>query len=73
MQPGLPKAPRLVSVQMELEMWLSGWNTHLAGTRPWVSSLCPHKPGAMVHTCHPNKWEVETGGSKIQGHPQLTT
>ena len=25
----------------------------------------------MVHICHPSTWEMEAGGSGVQGHPWL--
>lgn len=28
-----------------LDMQLSGYNTHLASTKPWVPFAAPHKPG----------------------------
>ena len=27
------------------------------------------KLGMVAHTCHPSTWEVEAGGSEVQGHP----
>lgn len=32
-------------------------------------ALC--RPGLEAHACNPNIWEVEEGGSEIQGHLQL--
>lgn len=31
------------------------------------------KLGMAVHTFNPSIWEVETGGSGIQGHPLLSS
>lgn len=25
----------------------------------------------VTHACHPSNWEVEAGGSGVEGHPQL--
>ena len=27
--------------------------------------------GVVVHTWNPSSWEMEAGGFKVQGHPQL--
>ena len=29
------------------------------------------KQDLVVHTCNSNTWEVEAGGSEVQGHPWL--
>lgn len=29
------------------------------------------KPDVVAHACDPNTWEVESGKSEVQGHPQL--
>lgn len=26
----------------------------------------------VTHACHPNTWEVEAGGSGVEGHSQLS-
>lgn len=36
-----------------------------------VLSLAPQKQVTEVHTCCPQHWEVQTGGSEIQGQSQL--
>lgn len=30
-----------------------------------------HDLGVVGHTYHPRTWVVETGGSKVHGHPQF--
>lgn len=30
------------------------------------------KPGVLGHTCNFSTWEVEAGGSRVQGYPQQT-
>ena len=35
------------------------------------SSPAPHKPHVVLYACDPSTWEVETGGSEVQGHPLL--
>lgn len=40
----------------------------LARSRPRVQSQALWKPGMSSHTCNSSTWEVETGGSKVQGH-----
>lgn len=27
--------------------------------------------GTVAHTCNPSTYDVEAGGSRVQGHPQL--
>ena len=39
--------------------------------KPWACYPALHKQGAVVHICSPSTWEVETGGSEVQGHPLL--
>lgn len=39
--------------------------------KSWVPSRVLHTPGTQASACNARHQEVETGGSKIQGHPQL--
>lgn len=40
-------------------------------TKPWVQFSGSYKPSMGVLACNPMTLEVESGGSGVQGHPQL--
>lgn len=39
---------------------------------PRFESQLQIKLGAVVWACNPRMWEVEAGGSRVQGQPPLT-
>lgn len=57
--------------EVQLRAWLNCESVCLAFMKPWVQSPIPHKSDVVVPTSNPSIWEIEAGGSDVQGHPQL--
>lgn len=62
----LPRYPDL-GIRVRRTAGAQGFQAHTSSTQ--LSYYI--NPGVMEHTCHPCTWEVETGGSGVQVHPEL--
>lgn len=69
---GLSRAHRWVTIKIEaVAADAAQWqNICVACVKPWVWLPGPYIPGIMAHTCNSDIWNVEAGGSGVQGHPQ---
>lgn len=75
-------ADRKKMVHLTVEQMMDHWD-RTPGLGLWLSICLAcrrlrglpsalHKPGLTFYVYNPSTWEVESGGSQVQGHPQLS-